>query len=65
MSILLILQVQLRSTEVVPMLFRVLETADVGLQKEVLKLILVLCSSNPANTKVPFMTLLTLITCRC
>lgn len=45
-------RVQLRSTEVVPMLFQVLETADVGLQKEVLKLILVLCSSNPANTKV-------------
>jgi hypothetical protein len=45
-------RVQFRSTEVVPMLFQILETADVGLQKEALKLILVLCSSNPANTKV-------------
>eukprot|EP01127_Copromyxa_protea_P021000 TRINITY_DN7113_c0_g1_i1.p1 TRINITY_DN7113_c0_g1~~TRINITY_DN7113_c0_g1_i1.p1 ORF type:complete len:2168 (+),score=430.22 TRINITY_DN7113_c0_g1_i1:429-6506(+) len=45
-------KVQFRSTEVVPMLFQILETADVALQKEALKLILVLCTSNPANTKV-------------
>lgn len=51
-------RVQLRSTEVVSMLFQVLETADVALQKEILKLILVLCSSNSANTKVCFVCFL-------